>query len=201
MRKFIFFLTLAAMLCLGSCSSCSHQEQPVEPETVAALVVENTISADREYMFLNYGENYSWYESYIVLKDFLDSEECDGTIESVSNVFQVVVEEETGADAFAVFSNYTLDSYGYEVREGIWVGDFSLNSEEIKLTFEEAFQKIQEVNAPKPHSRHCVLRREVGPVPNVNPQYVFGNNKAQLYVDVVTGEVSDVNPAFNVPVE
>lgn len=51
-------------------------------------------------------------------------------------------------------------------------------------------------NFPKPHSRNCVLRREIGPIPDVNPQYIFGNTKSQLYVDAVTGSVTNHTPAF-----
>jgi hypothetical protein len=50
-------------------------------------------------------------------------------------------------------------------------------------------------NAPKPHSRQVVLRKEVGPN-SINPQYIFGNFQAQLYVDAVTGDVKTKNPAF-----
>jgi hypothetical protein len=40
-----------------------------------------------------------------------------------------------------------------------------------------------------------VLRKEVAPL-DCNPQYIFGNKRAQLYVDAVTGEVKDYNPAY-----
>ena len=90
---------------------------------------------------------------------------------------------------------HTLDTSNIEVKEGFWVEDYPLNNEAVCISFEEAFTKLMEANCPKPHSRHCVLRKEIGPV-DANPQYIFGNSRAQIYVDATTGEVSTINPAF-----
>lgn len=70
-----------------------------------------------------------------------------------------------------------------------------LNDELISLTFKEAYQKIMEINFPKPHSKQCVLRKPLGPI-DCHPQYIFGNIRSQLYVDAITGGVTDKNPAF-----
>ena len=53
-----------------------------------------------------------------------------------------------------------------------------------------------EVNLPKPHSKHVVLRKQIGPKA-CNPQWIFGNITSQIYVDAVTGEVNSKNPAFD----
>lgn len=71
-----------------------------------------------------------------------------------------------------------------------------MNEEVINISYKEAYEKMMEANYPKPHSKHCVLRKEVGPY-DCNPQYIFGNIEAQIYVDAVTGAVSDQSPAFN----
>ena len=60
----------------------------------------------------------------------------------------------------------------------------------------QAYEKMMNANCPKPHSRHCVLRREVGPIADINPQYIFGNDQMQVYVDAMTGEVRTNNPVF-----
>lgn len=70
-----------------------------------------------------------------------------------------------------------------------------MNDELIKLTYKDAFDRVMATNCPKPHSQHVVLRKELGPKV-ANPQYIFGNSSAQLYVDAVTGEVRDTNPVF-----
>ena len=169
MKKILYFcVTLVCTLSfLTSCNSCS--KEPVVPEekndtTVvndSSINMENIVSADREYMFLNFGKDYFWYETSIILKDFLDSEDCDGR----------------------------------DIKDGFWIEDYDMSESEVTVTFEEAFQRLQEANVPKPHSRNCVLREQVGPK-KANPQYIFGNIHDQVYVDAATGAVSKINPAF-----
>lgn len=202
MKKFLFMLV--AVLCMGlvSCNSCkSEKADNATNDTVeavvnndSALVVENVVGMDRQYMFTNYGKDYRWYETCIVLKDFLD-EENDGTITGVSNIFQVVFEKDNGADVNVIMFTHVGDSTQMDIKQGFWVEDMPMNEDAIKVTFKEAYEKVMTVNMPKPHSRHVVLRKEVGPN-TINPQYIFGNAQAQIYVDAVTGDVTDKNPAF-----
>ena len=161
----------------------------------AALTLENTISADRQYMFNTYGKDYAWFESSIILNNYLD-EECDGSIASITNVFEYVVDKNVSIDPIVVLSTYTKDGkHTIETGEGMWVGDVVLKDEDIKLTYMEAFWKMQGSNLPKPHSLHCVLRNPLGPK-MCNPQYIFGNTRTQIFVDAVTGECKATNPAF-----
>jgi hypothetical protein len=51
------------------------------------------------------------------------------------------------------------------------------------------------VNFPKPHSKHVTLRNPIGPVA-INTQWIFGNVHEQIWVDAVTGECANSNPAF-----
>jgi hypothetical protein len=197
MRKFIFVMMLAIVSLLTSCEGKKNEEQQnFNDETkVESLVVDNTISTDREFMFLNYGGDYRWFETCILMKNFMD-EETDGSVEAVTSIFQVVAEVESGCyDTHVIMTVHTLDTSTIEVKEGFWVEDYPLNNEDICISFEEAFTKLMEANCPKPHSKHCVLRKEVGPV-SANPQYIFGNNKCQVYVDATTGDVSTINPVF-----
>jgi len=203
MKKILFMLAVMFSLCVGfsSCDSCKKGEKNETSEVTDSVVaghldVENITNTDKQYMFTNYGADYRWFESCILLKDFMD-EECDGTVEGVSNVFQVVnmSEDQKSADVFVVLAAHTADSIAYEVKHGFWVEDYPLNDEAIQVKFKDAFEKMMETNCPKPHSRHCVLRKQIGPV-DANPQYIFGNTEAQVYVDAITGEVSTDNPAF-----
>ena len=196
MKKLIVVLSLFIMsICFVACNSCKKQKDVINEKTTAELVVERVYNADKQYMFTNYGEDNRWFESCILLKDYLDSE-CDGTVAGISNVFQVISDNDgKSADVSVVLVAHTADSTVYDVRHGFWVEDFPLNDAEIKLTYTEAFEKIQQVNLPKPHSKNCVLRMPIGPK-QCNAQYVFGNVQAQLWVDAVTGEVRESNPAF-----
>ncbi len=195
MKKYLFIsLLFAFVLGFASCSKCNQKTLNSENTTKTELVVENLVSMDKQDMFTNYSQNYRWFETCIVLNQFLD-EECDGSIAGVSNIFQAIEEKEKGADVFVVMFTHTPDTSAVETVHSFWVEDMPMNDEAIKLTFKEAFDRVMAVNSPKPHSKHVVLRKEVGPV-NANPQYIFGNSQAQLYVDAVTGEVTDQNPVF-----
>ena len=204
MKKFFVILaSILVMIGVSSCNSCTREKNvndSVLSEVVDSLgnvVVERMISLDRQSMYLNHSENYRWYETGVVLNDWLDGE-TDGSFNMVVNVFQVMESFEDGSfDTYVVKRQHVDGEVGEEAVHGFWVEDFPLNEEEINVTFVEAFEKVMEVNLPKPHTRQVVLRKQVGPV-NANPQWIFGNLQAQIYVDAVTGEVSDKNPAFPV---
>jgi len=204
MKKSFFSLISAFVLCfmmvfaVSSCTSCNPTTEDsassLESEATA-LDVENIISMDRQQMYLQYSNDYRWFETCIVLEDFLD-EECDGTVTGVSNVFQVVTDgAENSADVHVVLMSHSGDLSQVDVKHGFWIGDNLLNDEYIKVTFKEAFENLMRANIVKPHSRQVVLRKQLGPV-NANPQYIFGNTHAQVYVDATTGAVSAINPVF-----
>lgn len=187
---------LALTFVLASCNG-EKKEQKVEQPKAETLVVENTISTDREFMFLNYGGDYRWFETCILMENYMD-EETNGNVSGVTSVFQVITETETGYDTHVIMTVYTLDTSTVEVKHAFWVEDSPLNDENIKLTFAQAFEKAMEANCVKPHSKHCVLRKEVGPK-DANAQYIFGNSRGQIYVDAVTGDVTEYNPVFSGP--
>lgn len=193
MKKFFILGAFALLMTsLLSCSSCKSQNEAVSEEVT--LVPEQCISVDREQMFLQFGGDYAWFESCAVFTNFLD-EENNGDIDELANIFQVVTKRDTSYDTKVVAFTYDKDGVNQKTISGFWVGDKPLNDEEIKLTFADAFKKLMATNMPKPHSKNVVLRKELGPKP-CNAQYVFGNVKAQVYVDAVTGDVKDKNPAF-----
>ena len=212
MKKLFYTLLLTCMFSLmvgfSSCTQCSKAGNEVKADTVlvdstvvdstaaTGLVVENLISMDRQQMYNQYAKDYRWFESCILLKDFLD-EDCDGTVAGVSNIFQVVEESEDGKtfDVHVVMFAHTPDTAAVEVVHSFWVEDLPMENEAIKVTFKEAFEKVMAVNYPKPHSQHVVLRKQLGLI-DANPQYIFGNTESQLYVDAVTGAVTDKNPVF-----
>lgn len=182
MRKFIFVLC-----CCLAVLACKPKKSDIKP-IVKDLVVENLISMDRQDMFTNYSEDYVWYETTIKLDNFMDSDSTL-TVVNVTTVFQYLKD---GQPKVVTFDHNPIGNWTYAV-DGFWVEDEPLDS--IAVTFTDALQKIMETNYPKPHSRYCVLRKEVGALA-ANPQYIFGNQSAQLYVDAITGEVRDWNPAY-----
>lgn len=191
---------LMLMIGVSSCNSCTKgQTEPVDQTdttvVVAVPTVEEIIGLDKQAMFLNHAEDYRWYETGVQLNDWLDGE-CDGSFNLVVNVFQAVEARDSASfDTYVVKYQHVGEDVFEEAIHGFWVEDYPLENEAIKVTFAEAFQKVQEVNLPKPHTRQVVLRKQVGPKP-ANPQWIFGNLRSQIYVDAVTGAVSKDNPAF-----
>lgn len=197
MRKAFMLMAIMLMgiMCMNSCKCTSDNQTNDVVVADSTFTVEHTVALDRQAMFLAHGEDYRWFETGVQLKDWLD-EENDGTINMVVNVFQVIEQyDSTSFDTFVYKYQHVGEDVFEEAVHGFWVEDYPLNEEVIKVTFAEAFQKVQEVNLPKPHTRQVVLRKQVGPV-EANPQWIFGNLHSQIYVDAITGEVSDKNPAF-----
>lgn len=183
MKNFIKIFAILAVFLL-SFTSC-EKNKPISND-IEQIVPEQFISTNMEDMFISYEENFVWYNTTVVLKDSLNKAE-HFNIESINSVFQV-----NGNTPKVVIFDYIT---GKTTINGIWMECFPLNYSDIKLTFKEAYDKLMETNYPKPHSKNITLRKAIGP--NIcNPQYIFGNTKYQLFVDAVTGEVTDVDPVF-----
>ena len=147
-------------------------------------------------MFLKFGKDYRWWETDILLPEFLDSEDVTSVPVMVVNIFQSVVEKGNGADTWVWKYQHLADGTVLtDSIHGFWVENQPLNEEVIKVKYTEAYDKIMQTNAPKPHSKQVVLRNPVGPI-TVNTQWIFGNIHEQLWVDAVTADVKTSNPAF-----
>lgn len=211
MKKNLFFcllLTIVSMMATG-CSSCQSENKPQESvcdnkdidgvlPKPAPIVLENCISTDRQAMYIKCLKDtsmYRFFESSIVLKDFLNNDP-DGEIEKVTNIFQKIKEVGKGYDTMVYFFEHNSNgTEKVDSVEGFWIEDYPLDEEPIAISFNLAFKKLMEANLPKPESRHCVLRKEVGAKP-CNAQYIFGNSISQVYVDGVNGNVQTSDPAF-----
>ena len=195
MKKLWSFVKNLFCKIFGCKCKCQKQTVGEQPQEVANLNVEHIIATDRQNMYLNYQKDYRWFETGITLNKFMDAEDTDATVESIYNVFQTVVERGEGFDTEVVCMAHKGEVHGTEVKGAFWVGDCLLNEAEIKLTFEQAYDRLMQANLPKPHSRQCVLRKELGPK-DANAQYIFGNVKDHVYVDAVTGDVKTENPVY-----
>lgn len=194
MKKFSL-LTIALFatitMFLASCSSCSHKEDKKE-ETIATKL----LNKDRAHM-KEIDKAYVYYESCYMFEGKFDTLTTP-TIVNIENVFQTVDKENNQPTVHIAHHDITKSSDIWEENVGgFWLGDNDMNEYEIKITIEEAFAKAKKSSFKQPHSSFCTLRAEVG-IKVCNPQYIFGNSTyGLLYVDAVTGEVSDVNPVFN----
>jgi hypothetical protein len=114
----------------------------------------------------------------------------------VVNILQKVIERGNGYDTYVYkFQHFNDGKVLTDSVPGFWVENWPLEDKAIKLKYVEAWDKIQQVNFPKPHSKHVTLRNPIGPI-TINTQWIFGNVKEQIWVDAVTGECKNSNPAF-----
>ena len=195
MKKVIYFLTaLAVVAGLASCK-CTREQEPV------VLNPEATISVDREKM-AEADSTYKWFETRAEYDNFFDAD-TTLTLTKVESLFQVAVEDSLGIKTFVYDFVHELgvEDADPEIIEAFVLDDMPLNTVEVALTFDEALERMMEANLPKPHSTKAVLRRELGPKAGVNAQYIFGNTEAQVFVDAVTGDVTDKNPVFEAEAE
>ena len=183
-----------------SCAGCSSNKEDVKLQdsvvTTTVLDVEHSIALDRQAMYVNYKDNYRWYETEILLPEFMDSDSATSNPEMIVNILQSVVEEGNGADVWVhKFQHFKNGEIVHDSIQGFWIENYALNDEVIKLKYTEAWDRMMAVNYPKPHSKHVTLRNPIGPV-SVNTQWIFGNIHEQIWIDAVTGDAKNSNPAF-----
>lgn len=183
-----------------SCTGCNSSKEDIKLQdsvvATAVLDVEHSIALDRQTMYVNYKDNYRWYETEILLPYFLDSDSATSDPEMIVNVLQSIVEEGNGADVWVhKFQHFKDGTIAHDSIQGFWIENYALNDEVIKLKYTEAWDKMMAVNFPKPHSKHVTLRNPIGPVA-VNTQWIFGNIHEQIWIDAVTGDAKNSNPAF-----
>lgn len=183
-----------------SCTGCNSSKEDIKLQdsvvATAVLDVEHSIALDRQTMYVNYKDNYRWYETEILLPEFMDSDSATSNPEMVVNILQSIVEKGNGADVWVhKFQHFKDGSIIHDSIQGFWIENYALNDEVIKLNYKEAWDRMMQANFPKPHSRHVTLRNPIGPVA-VNTQYIFGNIQEQIWIDAVTGDTKNSNPAF-----
>lgn len=201
---YVFSVLCMSVLMFSSCNGCQSKTEEavlkdsavVDSTKTVAINVEHAIATDRQAMYLKFGKDYRWYETDILLPEFLNSENVTSDPVMVVNIFQSIVERGNGFDTWVFkFQHLNDGTVLTDSVRGFWIENQPLNDEVIKLKYVEAFDKIMQTNAPKPQSKHVTLRNPVGPVA-INTQWIFGNIHEQLWVDAVTGEVKNSNPAF-----
>jgi hypothetical protein len=199
-KSFILAFLMGLVMSFVSCTGCSSSKEDIKMQdsvvTTAVLDVEHSIALDRQTMYVNYKDNYRWYETEILLPEFMDSDSATSNPEMIVNVLQSIVEEGNGADVWVhKFQHFKDGKVVHDSIQGFWIENYALNDEVIKLKYTEAWDRMMAVNFPKPHSKHVTLRNPIGPV-TVNTQWIFGNIQEQIWIDAVTGDAKNSNPAF-----
>ena len=190
MKKLLVFL-MGIMLMLGvSSCKCTKEEEPVVD------FIEVSINADKAKMD-EMVDTCKWFESRVEYDNFFDAD-TTLAVAKVESLFQVAVEDSLGVKTFVYDFIHAPgeEDVNPECIEAFVLDDMPLNDEQIVLTFSEALERLYEANLPKPHSTKVVLRKALGPKV-ANAQYIFGNTEEQVFVDAVTGDVTDKNPVYD----
>ena len=197
------FMILALAVCMmfTACNGCSNKNNPVNDTTypVAGLNVEQITATDFQWMTTHHGDDFRWYECCIDAENWMDESDTFNAI-GVANVFYKVFTDEDGnpITAKVYMLAHVGDTFTCDSTEGIWVGDEPMNDyNPMTVDFAHAYDNMMKADCVKPHSRHCVLRKELGPL-DATPQYIFGNQECQVYVDAKDGSVNLDNPVFPV---
>lgn len=198
-------LLFALVISFSSCNGCSKQTadvvlddttEVVVNDTTVALNVENAIAMDRQAMYLAHGGDYRWYETDILLPEFLDADDATSDPVMVVNIFQSIVEKGNGYDTWVYkYQHFNNGEVLTDSVQGFWIENFPIEDKALTVKYAEAWDKMMAVNFKKPHSKHVTLRNPIGPVA-INTQWIFGNIREQIWVDGVTGECKNSNPAF-----
>lgn len=186
-KKLLYFVLLC--MAIVSCTrNVKNDSEPIDHLDVSAI-----INSDIDYMSQHY-DSYYWIETCILLDHAANSGKCDGVAVMMTNVFQVQ-QGNGGDDILLVTYTHTLDSSYIEKKKCLWFDGMSLSLSDIPITFEEAFDHMMQSGRTLPHSRQVLLRKDPGMIHN-DAQYVFGNSLYRLYVNAISGYVSDFNPSF-----
>lgn len=143
--------------------------------------------------------NYQWRNSLVILNDTVTAENIDDLhIVSIRDVFYY------WSNKFGPQVQYITDHvvYGTQIPypiSDVWIEDKDMSNAPIKLSAEDALNRLKEWNGILP--KDCdfiILRLPVGPK-DCNPQWTFGDVGDVLFIDAVTGEIRTWNPAFSEP--
>ncbi|MBQ9093235.1 MAG: hypothetical protein IJY03_04480 [Prevotella sp.] len=143
--------------------------------------------------------NYQWRNSLVILNDTVTAENIDDLhIVSIRDVFYY------WSNKFGPQVQYITDHvvYGTQIPypiSDVWIEDKDMSNAPIKLSAEDALNRLKEWNGILPKDcNFLTLRLPVGPK-DCNPQWVFGDVFDVLFIDAVTGEIRTWNPAFSEP--
>lgn len=140
---------------------------------------------------------YEWRNSLVILNDTVTAENIDDLhVVSIRDVFYYW-DNQFGPQVQYITSHV---KYGVQIPWPIcdvWIEDSDMSEQPIKISAEQALMRLKEWNGILPKDcNFIILRLPVGPK-DCNPQWTFGDVDDVLFIDAVTGEIRDYDPAFS----
>ena len=212
MKKMIFLLTLMLAMVgtmgVSSCNGCAkgadapkiddpvvvyHDYDGVVQDFTAGTAKIQALHRQTMYSLID-GADYQWRNSRVVFNDKVGFDNIDDL--HVTDVIDVFQYWNDGPWVQYIASDVVKGTQIPWPINDVWIEDASMNEAPVKLSAEDAIARLKEWNGVLPKDCNFItLRLPVGPK-DCNPQWTFGDAYNVLFIDAVTGEVRDWNPAF-----
>lgn len=199
----VFGIALIAVLAMtmGSCRGCSGSGSGQAPYhdydgdgTRFSAGVSHIQALHRQTMHaLAKGKKYEWRNSRVLLSDSIKAGNLDSIrVVEVRDVFQYFA---PGPLVQVISSNIEEGTIVPWPVHDVWIEDRDMSDLPIDMSAEDAIRRLGEWNGIIPPASFISLRCPVGPK-ECNAQWVVGDEYNVIFIDAVTGEISDSNPAF-----
>lgn len=205
MKKVLILSMLLAVSLVGlySCDPKSKKQEVNVQADYDGVVqdftagVPHIVSLHRQTMYkLAEGKEFQWRNLQVTFNDTIKMETIDDLhITDVTDVFFYWTD---GPWIQYITSNVKKGMLVPMRIQDVWIEDCNMNDVEIKLWPEDVLKRLKEWNGVIPATKSMVLRLPVGPR-NCNAQWVMGSFGDPIFVDAVTGEITDWCPAFPIP--
>lgn len=218
--KVMGVLLLAVMTLVCSCNGCKGETAKIDDPVVVYHDYDGVVqdftagvghiqALHRQTMFsmiqslesqghtVAHPGKYEWRNSLVILNDTVTLENIDDLhVVSVRDVFYYW-DNQFGPQVQYITSHV---KYGVQIPWPIcdvWIEDGNMSDKPIKISAEQALMRLKEWNGILPKDcNFIILRLPVGPK-DCNPQWTFGDVDDVLFIDAVTGEIRDYDPAFS----
>lgn len=211
MKKSLFLSLLLAIVSIMAtgCSSCQsenkkqeiayHDYDGIVQDFTAGVSHIQALHRQTMYQLAQQGKpvnGYQWRNSRVIFNDTLTFDNIDDLhITDINDVFYYW-DKDKGPQVQYINVNVKRGTQIPWPINDAWIEDDDLSDQPIKLSAEEAILKLKEWNGVLPKDcNFIILRLPVGPK-DCNPQWTFGDIDDVLFIDAVTGEIRDSNPAF-----
>lgn len=190
-------LAVVGMMTVCSCNGCdknmkSHDYDGVVQDFTAG--VDHIQALHRQTMFIHFSHEFEWRNSRVLFNDSIKTGNLDDLkVVDVTDVFQYW---DNGPWVQIISSHVAKGTIILPAVQDVWIEDADLNNAFIRLTMDDVIEVLREWNGVIPPATSMSLRLPVGPM-ICNAQWVIGDQYDVIFIDAVTGEVSNWNPAFN----
>lgn len=198
-------LAVVSIMATG-CSSCQSGNEKQDKQETAyhdydgvtegfTAGAEHIQALHRETMTATLGiKDYEWRNSRVLFDDDITLENIDAL--HVTDVNDVFFYHDNGPWVQYINSSAKNGTQIPWPIQDVWIEDMDMSDDGIRLTVDDALQRLKEWNGTLPPGcKSIVLRHPLGPVP-CNPQYVLGTVCVPVFIDAMTGDITDRDPSY-----